>query len=69
MTKVDDPVARRRFLEHILTGAERMRRLSDSLLKLARVGWGRREPERAWETSPCPGVGGKDHDRCTDQNV
>jgi hypothetical protein len=26
-------------LEHILTGAERMRRLSDSLLKLARVGW------------------------------
>jgi PAS domain S-box-containing protein len=44
-TKGDDPVARRRFLEHILTGAERMRRLSDSLLKLARVGWGRREPE------------------------
>jgi PAS domain S-box-containing protein len=46
MTKGDDdPVARRRFLEHILTGAERMRRLSDSLLKLARAGWGRREPE------------------------
>jgi PAS domain S-box-containing protein len=44
-TKGDDPVARRRFLEHILTGAEKMRRLSDSLLKLARVGWGRREPE------------------------
>ncbi len=41
----DDPIARRRFLKHILTGAERMRRLSDSLLKLARVGWGRREPE------------------------
>jgi PAS domain S-box-containing protein len=41
----DDPVARRRFLEHILAGAERMRRLSDSLLKLARVGWGTREPE------------------------
>ena len=41
----DDPVARRRFLGHILTGAERMRRLSDSLLKLARVGWGRREPK------------------------
>jgi len=41
----DDPVARRRFLGYILTGAERMRRLSDSLLKLARVGWGRREPE------------------------
>jgi PAS domain S-box-containing protein len=41
----DDPVARRRFQEHILAGAERMRRLSDSLLKLARVGWGTREPE------------------------
>jgi two-component system sensor histidine kinase VicK len=45
VTKGDDPVARRRFLEHILTGAEKMRRLSDSLLKLARVGWGTREPE------------------------
>jgi signal transduction histidine kinase/HAMP domain-containing protein len=45
VTKGDDPVARRRFLEHILTGSERMRRLSDSLLGLARVGWGRREPE------------------------
>jgi two-component system sensor histidine kinase VicK len=45
VTKGDDPVARIRFLEHILTGAEKMRRLSDSLLKLARVGWGRREPE------------------------
>src|SRR5215204_3141628 len=44
-TKGDDPVARRRFVEHILTGSERMRRLSDSLLKLARVGWGTREPE------------------------
>jgi signal transduction histidine kinase len=46
VTKGDeDPVARRRFLEHILAGAERMSRLSDSLLKLARVGWGTREPE------------------------
>src|SRR5215207_10144661 len=45
VTKGDDPVARRRFLEHILTGAERMNRLSDSLLKLARVGWGKREPK------------------------
>jgi signal transduction histidine kinase len=45
VTKGDDPVARRRFLKHILTAAERMRRLSDSLLKLARVGWGTREPE------------------------
>jgi PAS domain S-box-containing protein len=45
VTKGDDPVARRRFLEHILTGAERMNRLSDSLLKLARVGWGTREQE------------------------
>ncbi|HEX5851007.1 MAG TPA: ATP-binding protein, partial [Rubrobacter sp.] len=41
----DDPIARRRFLGHILAGAERMRRLSDSLLKLARVGWGTREPD------------------------
>jgi signal transduction histidine kinase/HAMP domain-containing protein len=45
VTKGDDPLARRRFLEHILTAAERMHRLSDSLLKLARVGWGTREPE------------------------
>jgi PAS domain S-box-containing protein len=45
VTKGDDPIARRRFLEHILTAAERMHRLSDSLLKLARVGWGTREPE------------------------
>ena len=46
VTKGDeDPVARRRFLGHILAGTERMRRLSDSLLKLARVGWGTREPE------------------------
>ena len=45
VTKGDDSIARRRFLEHILTASERMRRLSDSLLKLARVGWGRREPE------------------------
>jgi signal transduction histidine kinase/HAMP domain-containing protein len=41
----DDPIARRRFLGHILAGAERMSRLSDSLLKLARVGWGTREPD------------------------
>ena len=41
----EDPLARRRFLGHILAGAERMRLLSDSLLKLARVGWGRREPK------------------------
>jgi len=41
----DDPLARRRFLGHILAGTDRMRRLSDSLLKLARVGWGTREPE------------------------
>ena len=69
VTKGDDPVARRRFLEHILTGAERMQRLSDSLLKLARVGWGTRAPERAWETSPCSSVGNEDHDRHADQEV
>lgn len=40
----EDPVTRRRFLEHILSAARRMRHLSDSLLKLARVGWDPREP-------------------------
>ena len=38
MTKGDDPLARRRFVEHILTGSERMRRLSDSLLKFPASG-------------------------------
>ena len=41
----EDPDTRRRFLNHIHAEAERMRRLSDTLLRLARVGWDQREPE------------------------
>ncbi|MGB3681791.1 MAG: ATP-binding protein [Rubrobacteraceae bacterium] len=41
----EDPAARRRFLEHILASAYKMQRLSEALLKLARVGWGGREPK------------------------
>lgn len=41
----DDPQARRRFLEHIRSAADRMQRLSESLLRLARVGWDTTEPE------------------------
>src|SRR4029453_10704549 len=40
----EDPEARRRFLEHILTEGRRMQRLSDTLLRLARIGAERREP-------------------------
>jgi signal transduction histidine kinase len=40
----DDPEARRRFLEHILSEGRRMQRLSDTLLRLARIGAERREP-------------------------
>ncbi len=43
----EDPLARRRFLQHILTGVDRMRRLSEAFLRLSRVGWDRREPELA----------------------
>jgi signal transduction histidine kinase len=41
----EDAAARRRFLEHILTEGRRMQRLSDTLLRLARVGAARREPD------------------------
>lgn len=41
----DDPEVRRRFLEHIHSEAERMQRLSDTLLRLARTGWDLRDPE------------------------
>ena len=41
----DDPELRRRFLNHIFTEARRMQRLSETLLRLARVGWDLREPE------------------------
>lgn len=41
----EDPEARRRFLEHILSEGHRMQRLSNTLLRLARVGADNREPE------------------------
>ena len=41
----EDPEVRRRFLNHIFTEAHRMQRLSETLLRLARVGWDLREPE------------------------
>ena len=41
----DDPEVRRRFLNHIFAEAQRMQRLSETLLRLARVGWDLREPE------------------------
>ena len=41
----DDPEIRRRFLNHIFAEAQRMQRLSETLLRLARVGWDLREPE------------------------
>ena len=41
----EDPDTRRQFLSHIHTEAERMRQLSETLLRLARVGWDQREPE------------------------
>jgi signal transduction histidine kinase len=40
----EDAAARRRFLEHILSEGRRMQRLSDTLLRLARIGAERREP-------------------------
>ena len=40
----EDPEARRRFLEHILSEGRRMQQLSDTLLRLARIGAERREP-------------------------
>jgi signal transduction histidine kinase len=41
----EDAEARRRFLEHILFEGRRMQRLSDTLLRLARIGAEKREPE------------------------
>jgi signal transduction histidine kinase len=43
----DDPETRRRFLNHILSEARRMQRLSDTLLRLARTGQDLRDPELA----------------------
>lgn len=41
----DDPEIRSRFLDHILSEARRMQRLSDTLLRLARTGMDSRDPE------------------------
>jgi PAS domain S-box-containing protein len=43
--KDDDPQVRERFLTHIRTEAERMQRLSETLLQLAQTGWDRRDPD------------------------
>ena len=40
----EDPALRERLLNHILSEGRRMKRLSDVLLRLARIGWGEREP-------------------------
>ena len=41
----EDPDLRDRMLDHIFSEGQRMKRLSDVLLRFARVGWGEREPE------------------------
>jgi signal transduction histidine kinase len=41
----ENPEVREKFLKHIHTEAERMRRLSETLLRLARTGWDLRDPE------------------------
>ena len=41
----DDPAVRRRFLSHIYSEAGRMRRLSETLLRLARTGYDLQEPD------------------------
>jgi signal transduction histidine kinase len=41
----EDPEVRDKFLKHIRTEAERMRSLSDTLLRLARTGWDLTDPE------------------------
>ncbi|MDP9474392.1 MAG: ATP-binding protein [Actinomycetota bacterium] len=41
----DDPKVRRRFLNHIHSEAGRMRRLSETLLRLARTGYDLQEPD------------------------
>jgi len=43
--KDDDPQVRERFLTHIRTEADRMQRLSETLLQLAQTGWDRRDPD------------------------
>jgi PAS domain S-box-containing protein len=43
--KDDDPKVREHFLTHIRSEAERMQRLSETLLQLAQTGWDRRDPD------------------------
>jgi PAS domain S-box-containing protein len=43
--KDDDAGVRERFLTHIRSEAERMQRLSETLLQLAQTGWDRRDPD------------------------
>ena len=45
LAEEEDPEVRQRFLKHIFTEADRMQRLSETLLRLARVGWDLREPD------------------------
>jgi PAS domain S-box-containing protein len=40
-----DPDIKRRLLNHIFTESRRMQRLSDTLLRLSRIGWDQREPD------------------------
>jgi PAS domain S-box-containing protein len=40
-----DPAIKRRLLNHIFTESRRMQRLSDTLLRLSRIGWDQREPD------------------------
>jgi PAS domain S-box-containing protein len=40
-----DPTIKRRLLNHIFSEGRRMQRLSDTLLRLSRIGWDRREPD------------------------
>jgi signal transduction histidine kinase len=41
----ENPATRPRLLNHIFSEGRRMRRLSDALLRLSRVGWDLREPD------------------------
>ncbi|HEX2241305.1 MAG TPA: PAS domain S-box protein, partial [Actinomycetota bacterium] len=40
-----DPAIKRRLLNHIFSEGRRMQRLSDTLLRLSRIGWDQREPD------------------------
>jgi PAS domain S-box-containing protein len=40
-----DPAIKQRLINHIFSEGRRMQRLSDTLLRLSRIGWDRREPE------------------------